>query len=386
MNHLRSFMNRPKNKMSEVLQQDRSEFNVLYVHSELDDYGLMANEFRIYAHLARRAGKDGAWPSVDSMAEKCRLNRDTVYRCLKRLKELNLVRAIVRPGTTNIYVLTARSQWKENQKVSENRGYPPVSDTSTYRKAGDTSHWKRRDTQVSEKEGYEGTPREGNPFKEYTVGGGADGRNVAPSSLVPNGRRPDGHPAMSRHHRQVSRTGNADGDFVQIHVKPSQTPIQRKAYAIADLLRFRHWDNCKVSFAKHTARAYAETALQDGHDEQAVLKAYNTALLYCHGVTTDKICRGERFPHEKASPALTVWLARERLKGDPRTVEERWKIILARLTTEQRKAIEEEARIQQEVAEKTPEIEAWFANKLKQGTTGIDLQPSLEAEPQTVPV
>ena len=135
------------------------------------------------------------------------------------------------------------------------------------------------------------------------------------------------------------------------------------AYAIAELLQFQHWDNCKVFFVKQTARAYAEKALQDGHDEQTVLKIHKQALDYCHKLTTDKINRHESHQHEKASPALTVWIARECLSGDPRTIEQRWQEIINKLTVEKQKAIEEEARIHREIAEKSPEISAWFANK-----------------------
>lgn len=137
-------MNRAKHKTTEALQQDQSEFNVLFVHSELDDYGLTPHEFRLYGHLARRAGTKGAWPSVESMAAKCGMKRDTVFRCLKRLKELNLIRVTERSGYTNLYVLTARSQWKELNEVSPKRGYPPK---------GDTPHPPDGDDQVSPKGG-----------------------------------------------------------------------------------------------------------------------------------------------------------------------------------------------------------------------------------------
>lgn len=334
-----------------TLHQDQSEFNVLYVHSEIDDYGLTAQEFRVYAHLARRAGKNGAWPAVDSMARNCRLNRDTVYQCLKRLKELNLVRGSKRPGSTTIYVLTPRSQWKPNSEgVSEKEGYPLVSDTP-YRKV--------RDTQVSESKGYEGNPSEGTPLKDNTVKRSSRGWKTSPSSqkqpFVPSGGSPNGEPAMNDQ--------NIPKDPIHDRSKSSQSPLKRKAYAIAELLQFQHWDNCKVSFVKQTARAYAEKALQDGHDEQSILKTYEIALHYCHGVATDKINRHECHQHEKASPALTVWLARERLGGDPRTIEQRWQEIINKLTAEKQRAIEEEAKIHREITEKSPEISAWFANR-----------------------
>ena len=44
------------------LHHDQSEMNVLFVDSAVDDYPLSAEEFRIYAHIARRAGLGEAWP------------------------------------------------------------------------------------------------------------------------------------------------------------------------------------------------------------------------------------------------------------------------------------------------------------------------------------
>ena len=46
------------------LHQDTSEMNVIFVHSRLDDYGLPAPSFRVYCHLARRAGRGSAWPAA----------------------------------------------------------------------------------------------------------------------------------------------------------------------------------------------------------------------------------------------------------------------------------------------------------------------------------
>jgi hypothetical protein len=144
------------------LCQDQSEFNVLFVHSEIDDYGLSKEEFRIYAHLARRAGQGSAWPSIESIAAKCIIHPDTVYAVLRRLKELNLIRVQPRPGFTSVYTLTPRSQWKppRTQGAPETEGYPSISGIPP---------GKRRGRRVPEKKGYEGNPVEGNPLKDNTV-------------------------------------------------------------------------------------------------------------------------------------------------------------------------------------------------------------------------
>lgn len=44
----------------------------VFIHSELDDMGLSLEAFRVYAHLARRAGRDGrAWPGLQSIGDVC---------------------------------------------------------------------------------------------------------------------------------------------------------------------------------------------------------------------------------------------------------------------------------------------------------------------------
>lgn len=109
---------RPQTASPVELHHDRSEFNVLFVHSALDDLGLSAAEFRMYGHLARRAGQGVAWPAIASMAEVCRLHATTVRRVLRSLTEQHLITRESRPGDTDLYRLTAPSQWQPRTVVS----------------------------------------------------------------------------------------------------------------------------------------------------------------------------------------------------------------------------------------------------------------------------
>jgi hypothetical protein len=44
----------------------------IYIHQDLDDLNLTVDAFRVYAHLARRAGKKNfAYPSYTSIGEHC---------------------------------------------------------------------------------------------------------------------------------------------------------------------------------------------------------------------------------------------------------------------------------------------------------------------------
>jgi len=86
--------------------------NPIFVHSHLDDYGLTPSQFRVYAHLSRRASKTGkAWPSIQSVARVCRLHPRTVRCALKILVWYRMVRAEPRRGGSTIYSMSPPSHW-----------------------------------------------------------------------------------------------------------------------------------------------------------------------------------------------------------------------------------------------------------------------------------
>lgn len=83
----------------------------IFIHSELDDYGLTLVEFRVYARLARRCGDSEAWESVPNMARDFGVNDRTVQRALKLLILARLVSATLRPGHTTVYKLLPLREW-----------------------------------------------------------------------------------------------------------------------------------------------------------------------------------------------------------------------------------------------------------------------------------
>lgn len=118
--------------MRDLVHGERG-FNILMVRSEADDSVLTPNEFRLYSHLARRAGAHGAWPSVASMARQCRVHEDTIRRCLRRLMALNLIKACPRRGATTVYTLASLSEWiaeawDGGSPPSHRKGHPPRGD------------------------------------------------------------------------------------------------------------------------------------------------------------------------------------------------------------------------------------------------------------------
>lgn len=66
-----------------------------FIPSWMDDYGMTSAQFRIFAHLMRRANKqDIAWPSYESMVEKTGMSRNTIRRSIQFLERQNLIKKI----------------------------------------------------------------------------------------------------------------------------------------------------------------------------------------------------------------------------------------------------------------------------------------------------
>ena len=98
-----------ENKVGDIRHEIAKD--IIFVHSCLDDAGLSTSEFRVYCHLARRAGGGDAFPSAESIAETCKMNKDTAWRALKTLGERRMIRKAQRVGMSNIYSLTLPEEW-----------------------------------------------------------------------------------------------------------------------------------------------------------------------------------------------------------------------------------------------------------------------------------
>lgn len=93
--------------------QERRDFGIIFIHSSLDDCGLSANEFRIYAHIARRAGSNNkAWPGIDSIAEVCRMSKNTVTECIRQLEARAMLSVSRKVGQASVYSLTPEHEWQ----------------------------------------------------------------------------------------------------------------------------------------------------------------------------------------------------------------------------------------------------------------------------------
>jgi hypothetical protein len=112
----------------------------IFVHSAIDDMGLSLGAFRVYGHLARRAGlNNSAWPSYTSIGEQCfrasypTAKSDTLRRkaiaAVSELKKKGLVDVQQRKiGNTegnksNVYSLVPLDQWlhKRDEIIREKK-------------------------------------------------------------------------------------------------------------------------------------------------------------------------------------------------------------------------------------------------------------------------
>ncbi|WP_225892593.1 hypothetical protein [Nostoc sphaeroides] len=97
--------------------QNRSDFGA-FIPAFLDDYPLESEEFRLYAHIQRRAGGQGCFESIPKMAQHCYMALKTAKNALKLLLATGMLTIEERPGTTNIYTLTPKSEWVEPEQVN----------------------------------------------------------------------------------------------------------------------------------------------------------------------------------------------------------------------------------------------------------------------------
>lgn len=75
-----------------------------WISAALDDAGLTPHEFRVLAHVCRRAGDGsngrGCDASISSISRTCSMKRDTVRSCLQSLESAGWIRRDGRPGMT----------------------------------------------------------------------------------------------------------------------------------------------------------------------------------------------------------------------------------------------------------------------------------------------
>lgn len=112
----------------------------IFIHSELDDYGLTAIEFRVYARIARRAGEyNKLTESVPNMATAFGVAEITVRRALQVLVLCDLVAKKGRPGWTPEYTLNDKDKWRDKARlvaIREAVSHPKKGDVTLLTREG----------------------------------------------------------------------------------------------------------------------------------------------------------------------------------------------------------------------------------------------------------
>jgi len=126
--------------MTDKIRDGRSF--VVALNSELDDYPLSSRAFRVYCHLARRAGsKDNAFPKYQSIGDCCfgkdsdspRTRRDWAMESVEELVNAGMLDKAPRfrddgSQTSNDYFLLPKEDWKDPQSLYSD---PPSRCTAT---------------------------------------------------------------------------------------------------------------------------------------------------------------------------------------------------------------------------------------------------------------
>ncbi len=95
---------------------NRTAFEV-FIPGFFDDYPLESSEFRLYAHIQRRAGVSGCFESIPKMAKHCYMALKTAKNAIKLLLSAGMIEIQERIGTTNIYTPTTPSSWVSPNQV-----------------------------------------------------------------------------------------------------------------------------------------------------------------------------------------------------------------------------------------------------------------------------
>ena len=117
------------------------------IPSFLDDYGLDPYEMRVYIRLARRAGMGGqCWESIPNMARACLMSPQKVKNCLALLSAAQMIKQLIRPGSSNAYELMPSCHWVKSSSLEHLR-----TEVTSYRDQADQKRRQLYQQQISTK-------------------------------------------------------------------------------------------------------------------------------------------------------------------------------------------------------------------------------------------
>lgn len=124
--------------MTRVIDRGTSQAKSMYVGSAIDDSDLDVYEFRVYAHLKRRAQDGVVWEKQENMATICKMSRPKLNRVLISLEEKKWIEQEARmhkgQQTTNlIYLLEPPCKPQLHGRVTDDYTavYPTVTAKGT---------------------------------------------------------------------------------------------------------------------------------------------------------------------------------------------------------------------------------------------------------------
>lgn len=159
-----------------------------FIPAFLDDYGLDPIEFRLYSHIARRAGSGNCFEGAKRMAEICRVNVKTIPGKLRSLEAYGLIRIDRTLGRTNDIILTPSRDWVTPRPLTS-----PVSGSGS-------DHTQKRITPTP-KNGSPPTPKNGSGGDPKTDHKGTPYKGILSKDrnppIVPQGGRDTGAGTMA---------------------------------------------------------------------------------------------------------------------------------------------------------------------------------------------
>jgi DNA-binding MarR family transcriptional regulator len=172
-----------------------------FIPSYLDDYGLDPFEFRLYGHLARRAGSQGhCWEGIKAIALHCCMDQKTASAKLMALESYGLLQVERRTGQTNLISLTPSAAWKEPHPKTT----PPKNGSTPHPKTDRGVIQKRIDTPP--KNGSGGDPKtdhKGTPIKVLPLRESQEGSSSADRDRSLGGPKPTPFFESSRTVRRI---------------------------------------------------------------------------------------------------------------------------------------------------------------------------------------
>lgn len=233
---------------STALASQKQEPTPLFVHSELDDFGLLSSHFRVLGHIAR-CGDNGCWASIDTIAKKCRLDDTTVRTALKNLLDCRMITKEDRPGETNLCRIAPMSQWgpplpKEGTTADWEGGGGKRRDTTPRKRRGATPPKRGEAIVISESNLPESNPKDSNLLSETVPGDRClqaqtshkpkSVEEVVKHSLGLAGAKLDG-PSLNRIRKQLDEAERAYFILADLH-EPARE-------AVKWAFRFIHYNN-----------------------------------------------------------------------------------------------------------------------------------------------